>query len=333
MKKINLFGAMLSIIIIACLGSNPVFATSSEEKETSPNNNSLTESITAPEIPFSSQKLDPQDPASYWTKEKMKNAIPADEIKTDENDSTPKDFTPPSLGEPTNISDPISPQETNTNFKLANANVPSTAGKMFYSSGGLNYSCSAAAINSPYKNLVMTAGHCVHQGNGGNWHSNMAFVPAYYNGSTPYGIWTWKQARTFVSWMNNRNYDYDQAFFSVFPKDGRNLINTVGGNGLSTGYGTNQPNVRIWGWPAQDPYDGEYPYYCEGPTSRSGSDASMRCRMNEGASGGPWLRTIVDEDLGHVFAVTSRRSSSGTPTLYATPNSSSVGDMYDQMKE
>ncbi|WP_242243727.1 hypothetical protein [Bacillus cereus group sp. BfR-BA-01309] len=55
--------------------------------------------------------------------------------------------------------------------------------------------------------------------------------------------------------------------------------------------------------------------------------------MNEGASGGPWLRTIVDEDLGHVFAVTSRRSSSGTPTLYATPNSSSVGDMYDQMKE
>lgn len=125
MKKINLFGAMLSIIIIACLGSNPVFATSSEEKGTSTNNNSLTESITAPEIPFSSQKLDPQDPASYWTKEKMKNAIPADEIKTDENDSTP-----PSLGEPTNISDSILPQEANTNFKLANANVPSTAGKV-----------------------------------------------------------------------------------------------------------------------------------------------------------------------------------------------------------
>lgn len=64
----------------------------------------------------------------------------------------------------------------------------------------------------------MTAGHCVHEGNGGNWHSNMAFVPAYYNGPTSYEIWTWKQARTFISWMNDRNYNYDQAFFLYFLK-------------------------------------------------------------------------------------------------------------------
>ncbi|PEA81153.1 MULTISPECIES: trypsin-like serine peptidase [Bacillus] len=329
MKKLKFlfFGIIASITLTTCLSINSVYATSDEK-------NSLTQSKSSPNIPYSIQ--DPnntEDPSGYWTKEKMQNAIPADEIKTNEK-TTPKKQEAPSTEKPSNISDPV-PPDTSGGIKALNVVVPSTAGKVFFSYSGRDYVCSASATNNDYKNLVITAGHCVHGGKGKGWHSNIAFAPAYNNGSTPYGIWNWKDARTFNSWINDSDFSHDQAFFTVYPRSGNNLINTVGGNGLSTGYGTNQPSVRIWGWPAENPYNGQLPYYCGGSTSSAGlfsSDAKMSCGMNGGASGGPWLRAIINENLGYVFAVTSRRSTSGTPTLYATPNSKDVKTMFDQMK-
>ncbi|MGG2018105.1 trypsin-like serine peptidase [Bacillus sp. S10(2024)] len=338
MKKLNflVFGTIFSVIFTLCLSTNLAFATSNDENTTLRNNDSLTQSKTAPTIPPTIQ--DPkntEDPAGYWTKEKMKNAIPADKIKNNEKkEMNPEQFESSLLGEPTNISDPVLP-ETNNNLNEANVVVPSTAGKVFFSYGGKDYVCSASSINNNYKNLVITAGHCVNGGKGKGWHSNIAFAPAYRNGSTPYGIWNWKEARTFNAWINDSNFSYDQAFFTVFPRNGKDLVNTIGGNGLSTGYGTNQPDVRIFGWPAEKPYDGQIAHYCDGPTTSRGwfsSDAAMKCGMNGGASGGPWLRERINQDLGYVFAVTSRRSTSGTPTLYATPNSKDVKTMFDQMK-
>jgi hypothetical protein len=55
------------------------------------------------------------------------------------------------------------------------------------------------------------------------------------------------------------------------------------------------------------------------------------CSMNGGASGGPWLKDRIDANLGYVFAVTSRRTTSGTPTLLSTPNTADVKTMFDQM--
>lgn len=326
MKKLKFlfWGIIVSISLIVFSDVNSAYAASDEK-------DSLTQSKTAPNIPYTIQ--DPnntEDPSGYWTKEKMKNAIPADKIKPEQK-TTPKEYESPSLEKPSNISDPIAPENK---IKPLNVVVPSTAGKVFFSYGGKDYVCSASAVNNDYKNLIITAGHCVHGGKGEGWHSNIAFAPAYYNGSTPYGIWNWKEARTFTSWMNDSDFSHDQAFFTVYPRSGKDLINEVGGNGLSTGYGTNQPSVRIFGWPAEDPYNGQIPYYCDGSTTSRGwfsSDAQMSCSMNGGASGGPWLREIISDNLGYVFAVTSRRSGSGTPTLYSTPNSSDVRTMFDKM--
>ncbi|KAA0773844.1 MULTISPECIES: NUDIX domain-containing protein [Bacillus cereus group] len=127
--------------------------------------------------------------------------------------------------------------------------------------------------------------------------------------------------------MLNREYD---------PVKG--LWNGVGGKiekGETPLENAIQPNVRIFGWPAERPYDGQVAYYCDGATKSAGwfsNDATMNCGMNGGASGGPWLRQIIDEDLGYVFAVTSRRSTSGTPALFATPNDKNVQSMFEQMK-
>jgi len=98
------------------------------------------------------------------------------------------------------------------------------------------------------------------------------------------------------------------------------------------GNGQNEPNTQIWGWPAEPPYNGEVPYYCDGTTyAWGGSDAALTCSMNGGASGGPWLKDRIDANLGYVFAVTSRRTTSGTPTLLSTPNTADVKTMFDQM--
>jgi hypothetical protein len=53
--------------------------------------------------------------------------------------------------------------------------------------------------------------------------------------------------------------------------------------------------------------------------------------MNGGASGGPWLKDRIDQNLGYVFAVTSRRTTSGPQILLSTPNSTDVKTMFDQM--
>ena len=263
------------------------------------------------------------DATGYWTAEKLRNAIPTD---LPAGTKTPgKQRVSASSGI---ASKPVAPRGQ----KLANDVVLSTAGKLFFTDNGLNYVCSASTINNNYKNLIITAGHCVHSGAGGNWHSNIVFAPAYYNGQSGYGLWNWSQARTLNSWINSSDFTHDQAFVTLQPRNGAALIDTVGGNGLVWGNGQNQTGTRIWGWPAEPPYNGEVPYYCDGTTyAWGGSDAALTCSMNGGASGGPWLKDRIDANLGYVFAVTSRRTTSGTPTLLSTPNTPDVKTMFDQM--
>lgn len=83
-----------------------------------------------------------------------------------------------------------------------------------------------------------------------------------------HGLWNWKTAYTFKGWINSSDFSRDQAFFTVRPRNGRSLVATVGGNGLSYNYGHNQTAVRIWSWPAEKPYDGTTPYYCGGNTKK-----------------------------------------------------------------
>ncbi|GAA0573827.1 hypothetical protein HPO96_17140 [Kribbella sandramycini] len=259
----------------------------------------------------------------YWTAEKMANAIPYD-ITVDKPGPAAK-TTDTSSGV---ASHPVAPKLRGPDADP----VPSTAGKLFFTKNGANYVCSASTINNNYKNLIVTAGHCVHSGAGGGWHANFVFAPAYYNGNSGYGAYNWSNARTFNSWINSSDFSHDQAFITLQKRNNVNVVDAVGGNGLVWGNGRSQANTRIWGWPAEPPYNGQVPYYCDGNTYAWGStDAALTCGMNGGASGGPWLKDRINQNLGYVWAETSRRTTSGTPTLLATPNSADVKAMFDLM--
>ncbi len=277
----------------------------------------------------------------YWTQARMSAATSADKLPPQRTTTAV-----PAAAQPTKatvVAKPAVPSRAitahardataRTVAKKGSVPVPTTAGKLFFTYDGSDYVCSASSINSRSKSLIMTAGHCVHSGPQTGWHRNFAYVPAYYNGRAPYGIWTWQRALTFKGWSDYGSFNYDQAFISVIPKNGVRLVNRVGGNGLTVGASSLQKSVRVFGWPAERPFTGGIPYYCDGRTGRrSGSiDATLGCAMNGGASGGPWLINRVNENVGYVFAVSSRRTLNGPPTLLAAPNSLAVKNLYQSI--
>lgn len=62
----------------------------------------------------------------------------------------------------------------------------SPAGKLFFKIGEDSYVCSGALIKP---GIVATAAHCVAEFGESTFYSDWVFVPAYYNGKAPFGVW------------------------------------------------------------------------------------------------------------------------------------------------
>src|SRR3954447_19130922 len=77
---------------------------------------------------------------------------------------------------------------------VLDATIPpySVNGRIFVRQGRNKGYCSGTAINSPTRQLVLTAGHCVNTGPRGlrgtsAWTRYLEFVPAYADGIAPFG--------------------------------------------------------------------------------------------------------------------------------------------------
>ncbi|WP_432866822.1 trypsin-like serine peptidase [Microbispora rosea] len=110
---------------------------------------------------------------------------------------------------------------------LKNVNLPKTTGKVFFIGADHKpHWCSATSVQSQYKNLVATAGHCVY-----DTKSNAAtldkwvFIPGYYEGKTPWGIYVGKTAYTHYDYSVYEDGDRDYAFVTVY----NGVIPTEGG--------------------------------------------------------------------------------------------------------
>lgn len=245
----------------------------------------------------------------YWTPTRMAAAQPVDEL----------------LGLTS-----VDRSTTTAPEERRRLHVPSTVGRLFFTTSAGDASCTASTIRTRKRNQVITAGHCVHTGPEGigllgtpEWFSNWVFVPRYHNGVRPFGRWISKNAYAFRGWVKDGSFSRDQAIIKFEPRNGRKLTQVVGANRVRTGLNQVHRGVRIWGWPAEGRYDGETAVHCDGRTTHVGrsKDAKMRCPMNGGASGGPWLlRSQRRPDTGLVWAVTSRRTLNRTPKyLLAVP--------------
>jgi hypothetical protein len=233
--------------------------------------------------------------------------------------------------------------------RAQNINLPKTIGKVFFlDASGRPRWCSATSIQGDHKNLVATAGHCVYDVEGDrDTMDRWVFVPGYYQGKTPWGIYVGKTAFTHYDLANYEDFDRDYAFVTVYNGiafDGVKQVNkreygafsgpkwNKGGNffiGLSKdvgrlgdnvggqGFAWNQPTgryVRTFGYPyaphpdGQRPYSGVTPKHCYGRTTGK-------------AVGASWLK--IEEHVGLKCPVTPGYD--GGPWLMNYSNAKRLG--------
>ncbi|MFC4059276.1 hypothetical protein ACFOWE_13295 [Planomonospora corallina] len=197
--------------------------------------------------------------------------------------------------------------------------VRSTTGRVFLTLGGVDFVCSASAVRSANRDLVVTAGHCVKDGKGA-WAENWTFVPGYDRGDRPYGQFTARRMFVAGPWSRSADDSHDIGMVALNTRGGRHLTDVVGAQEIAF----NQLRGRHaygFGFPVDPPYDGEHMIYCAGPVREDPHgqtrDQGLRCNMTAGSSGGPWF-TGFDPVTGRgtITSVSSFKYSDDHGTMY-----------------
>jgi len=265
---------------------------------------------------------------AYWTPARMAAAKPAD-IAADKWRSAARKPAAPTGAEQTLAAPVASPGGLNRDAWFSY-----TTGKVFFrnAGNGANYVCSGGAINTGSKRLVLTAGHCVHGGQGGTWHDNWVFVPGYYDGNRPLGNFPATYYRTFNAYINSSDYTRDVAFVVTGANAGGSLlVNAAGGHGLITNPGE-EVYVHVAGYP-NNRESGQKQWYCWGTTSSWSiltPGTKIACGFGGGSSGGPWLRDYQSNGLG--YAVSETMGESGADN-YGPYFDDAVRDMFNVVKD
>ncbi|WP_327044547.1 hypothetical protein OG320_22675 [Microbispora sp. NBC_01189] len=223
------------------------------------------------------------------------------------------------------------PATTSGTHWAAGGSVTRTTGRVFLTMNGVDFVCSASAVRSANRDVVVTAGHCVKDGSGA-WAENWTFVPGYDQGRQPYGVFPARRMFVAGPWSRSGNDDYDVGMVAVDDQDGRHLTDVVGGQPL--GFDTPQGRRTYgFGFPADPPYDGERLLYCAGmphgdPQGQT-RDQGLRCDLTAGASGGPWLSGFdPGSGRGTLTSVSSFKYSNDQRTMYGPHFGSAVRDLF-----
>ncbi len=181
-----------------------------------------------------------------------------------------------------------------------------TVGRLFFvNQKGDDTYCTATAVKSGNRSVVMAAGHCARlPASPDNTYTDLVFVPGYDKGARPYGVFPVRASVTPRSWAQDGENDI--AAFTVDPVGGRTLTGTVGGRPVAFGRPAGG-RITAFGYPATRPQRGEELLYCAGPSKAAPhQELSVPCDMSGGASGGPWLADFDPRTgLGTLVSVNS----------------------------
>ncbi len=169
------------------------------------------------------------------------------------------------------IAEPVAPVRTIGPLFAGDARAPDAV-----------HHCTGSVIDSPARDLVLTAAHCV-TGSG----TDLSFAPGAADGATPYGVWHVSAVYLDPAWTASADPRYDYAFLQLAPDGGRRLEDVTGSEVLDT---TLSSPVTVVGYPAGT---GGRPVACRTPVFRTGGYPTFPCRaIVGGASGSPWLRPV-----------------------------------------
>jgi hypothetical protein len=175
-------------------------------------------------------------------------------------------------------------------------------GRLFVRQGTEEGFCSATAINSESRRLILTAAHCLNTGprglrGGTTWSRLVVFIPAYTDGLAPFGAFVAHRNDVHVpkQWIKLGNPNFDIGAAQVQPNaEGLNVADAVGGGAtIAVDLGRKQ-QFQTFGYPGKvkrmqgcsSPYVGDdsTTYGIPGPPT-----IAIRCHWAPGASGGGWL--------------------------------------------
>jgi V8-like Glu-specific endopeptidase len=227
-----------------------------------------------------------QQGGEYWTAARMRAAVPGRAI-VDGNGKRVTKSAAVKSGSPTGVAS----QSPTVTPKATQIAAVSHIGKVFFTLGGTDYVCSGNSIASANKSTVVTAGHCVNEGPGA-FATRWVFVPAYQNGSAPYGQWSASTLSAPSQWTGSGDINYDTGFATVARLNGATLSDTVGASGVAFNQSRGL-SYGAFGYPAAAPFDGQTLQSCNGIASDDPNNQTQSqgipCDMTGGSSGGPWF--------------------------------------------
>lgn len=203
-------------------------------------------------------------------------------------------------------------------------------GALFEHDASGGHYCTASVVASPGENLLITAAHCINDGNGAGYKSDIVFIPDYRDGSEPYGEWTPRRLLVAPQWADSADPDFDVGFVVLQPRDGENIQQVLGANqlGFNTGY---RNLVRVTGYPSSD---GD-PIACVNWTSpQSATQLRFDCDgYADGTSGSPWVTRFDPRSrTGTIVGVIGGYQEGGdTPSVsYSAYFGSGIQQLYRQ---
>ncbi len=231
---------------------------------------------------------------SFWTPERMEAAqalpvhLPGNaQLADGAPGSTPPAALPGESSIPTEtIADPTAPG-------VSQNGVVFVVGRF-----GTLGRCSGTSVDAPSFSLVITAGHCVHEGRhwmGTKW----VFVPGYHHGERPFGTFVAKWLGSTPQWLQSENSNYDVGAAVVSRNErGERLADAVGADRIAFGLSPKQ-TFDVYGYPVAEPFDGATLQHCaqtpyEGHAffsllTSGPLDLAVHCEISAGASGGGWV--------------------------------------------
>ncbi|AOP50842.1 serine protease [Streptomyces lydicus] len=196
--------------------------------------------------------------------------------KSGESGQDPQDQDPAATA-PADDGNAYTPRRTEQNARV---------GAVFEKDDSGDHFCTASVVQSPGRNMLITAAHCAYDAEAGSTVNDLVFAPDYRDGDEPTGLWKVKKVIVDDRWAKSQDEDLDVAFLILDKKDGKQIQDVLGGNTLGIDRGFDN-EVKITGYPTSR----DTPISCQNRTTKY-SDTQMRIQCTDfegGTSGSPWL--------------------------------------------
>ncbi|WP_033292154.1 trypsin-like serine peptidase [Amycolatopsis jejuensis] len=113
---------------------------------------------------------------------------------------------------------------------------------------GTHY-CTASVVHSPQGNELVTAAHCIHDGQGGGYVTGVTFAPGFHDGVAPFGYWEVADQLVAQAWIDTSDPNLDVGFATARQTGSPVPLESVtGANQLATNGPFARP-VTVTGYP------------------------------------------------------------------------------------